>query len=163
MIISMSITSPIIVQEQHRYFIQQLQNKCNIPTERFVHILRKLKEYGVLKLVKAKKEERSNPQSNPLEPPKKREDYIDFSKNQDDSIEKQEKKHKKSPQEIEQAREERRQKQIKIKAKIKALLLKIRAVALNKKFLICVGVIILAVALAFAVRRRRKNASDDNE
>ena len=57
MIISMSITSPIIVQEQHRYFIQQLQNKCNIPTERFVHILRKLKEYGVLKLVKAKKEE----------------------------------------------------------------------------------------------------------
>ena len=53
----MSITSPIIVQEQHRYFIQQLQNKCNIPTERFVHILRKLKEYGVLKLVKAKKEE----------------------------------------------------------------------------------------------------------
>ncbi len=101
---------------------------------------------------KAKKEERSNPQSNPLEPPRQREDYIDFSKNQDDSPEKQEKKQKKSPQEIEQAREERRQKQKKIKAKIKALLLKIRAVALNKKFLICVGVIILAVALAFAVR-----------
>ena len=48
----------VLVQEQKRYSLQQLSAICGISEERLVPIVRKLKEFGVLKTVKAKDEQR---------------------------------------------------------------------------------------------------------
>lgn len=50
--------SSILVQEQRRYSLQQLSTTCGISEDRIVPIIRKLKEFGVLKTVKASDEQR---------------------------------------------------------------------------------------------------------
>lgn len=50
--------SSILVQEQRRYSLQQLSTTCGLSEDRIVPIVRKLKEFGVLKTVRAKDEQR---------------------------------------------------------------------------------------------------------
>ncbi|MBQ0071941.1 MAG: LlaJI family restriction endonuclease, partial [Spirochaetales bacterium] len=49
--------SSVLVQEQKRYTLQQLASYCRVSEERIVPVVRKLKEFGVLKTVKAKDEQ----------------------------------------------------------------------------------------------------------
>lgn len=52
-----AILSSVLVQEQKRYTLQQLGTLCGASEERIIPIVRKLKEFGVLKTVKAKDEQ----------------------------------------------------------------------------------------------------------
>ena len=51
--------SSVMVQEQKRYTLQQLGTLCGVSEERIVPVVRKLKEFGVLKTVKAKDEQQN--------------------------------------------------------------------------------------------------------
>ena len=49
--------SSVMVQEQKRYTLQQLASRCDVSEERIVPVVRKLKEFGILKTVKAKEDQ----------------------------------------------------------------------------------------------------------
>lgn len=96
----------------------------------------------ILSEYKAQRDSKERREIEPLEPPKKREELIDFSKpNSEENEEKKEKKPKKSAEEIEAQ-----------KAKRKERLQKVKKAVFSKKVVITVIAILLAVALFFGIR-----------
>lgn len=89
----------------------------------------------------------------PVEPPKRREDYIDFSKpDEEEESNKKPKKPKKTPEELEEIRAKRKEKTDKIKEKSKAILIKIKKALFNKRNLIILISIAVAVAGVFGIK-----------
>lgn len=110
----------------------------------------------ILSDFKIQKEQRETP-IEPLEPPKRRENYIDFAKSDDeDTSEKQPKrkkepKPKKTPEELEAIRAAKKEKRDRHKEKSKTVLAKVKKAMFNKKVLIALVVIIALVGIIFGI------------
>lgn len=104
----------------------------------------------ILEDFKSKKEKRIADNDKPLEPPKRREDYIDFAKNGEEPSEKS-KKQKKTPQELGQEKALKREKRDIRKEKVKHGLKKVKHFIFNKKFLVSLLVIIALIGIALGV------------
>ncbi len=110
----------------------------------------------ILSDFKTQKEQRETP-IEPLEPPKRRENYIDFAKSDDeDTAEKQPKrkkepKPKKTPEELEAIRAAKKEKRDRHKEKSKTVLAKIKKAVFNKKVLIALAAIIALIGIIFGI------------
>ncbi len=110
----------------------------------------------ILSDFKTQKEQRETP-IEPLDPPKRRENYIDFAKSDDeDTAEKQPKKKKepkpkKTPEELEAIRAAKKEKRDRQKKKNKTVLTKVKKALFNKKVLIALVVIIALIGIIFGV------------
>lgn len=110
----------------------------------------------ILSDFKTQKEQRETP-IEPLDPPKRRENYIDFAKSDDeDTAEKQPKKKKepkpkKTPEELEAIRAAKKEKRDRQKKKNKTVLTKVKKAVFNKKMLIALVVIIALIGIIFGV------------
>ena len=110
----------------------------------------------ILSDFKTQKEQRETP-IEPLEPPKRRENYIDFAKSDDeDTAEKQPKrkkepKPKKTPEELEAIRAAKKEKRDRQKEKSKTVLAKVKKAVFNKKVLIALAAIIALIGIIFGV------------
>lgn len=110
----------------------------------------------ILSDFKTQKEQRETP-IEPLEPPKRRENYIDFAKSDDeDTAEKQPKnkkepKPKKTPEELEAIRAAKKEKRDRQKEKSKTVLAKIKKAVFNKKVLIALAAIIALIGIIFGI------------
>lgn len=110
----------------------------------------------ILSDFKTQKEQRETP-IKPLEPPKRRENYIDFAKSDDeDTAEKQPKrkkepKPKKTPEELEAIRAAKKEKRDRHKEKSKTVLAKIKKAVFNKKVLIALAAIIALIGIIFGI------------
>lgn len=110
----------------------------------------------ILSDFRTQKEQRETP-IEPLEPPKRRENYIDFAKSDDeDTAEKQPKrkkepKPKKTPEELEAIRAAKKEKRDRQKTKNKTVLAKIRKAVFNKKVLIALAAIIALIGIIFGI------------
>lgn len=110
----------------------------------------------ILSDFKEQKERKEHTSVEPLAPPKRRENTIDFAKTEKDSQPVKEnkkiKKPEKTPEELEAIKAQKTEKRAKQKEKSKAAFTKIKKVVLNKKFLIALGAIIIVIALIFGIR-----------
>lgn len=110
----------------------------------------------ILSDFRTQKEQRETP-IEPLEPPKRRENYIDFAKSDDeDTAEKQPKrkkepKPKKTPEELEAIRAAKKEKRDRQKTKNKTVLAKIKKAVFNKKVLIALAAIIALIGIIFGI------------
>lgn len=110
----------------------------------------------ILSDFRTQKEQRETP-IEPLEPPKRRENYIDFAKSDDeDTAEKQPKrkkepKPKKTPEELEAIRAAKKEKRDRHKEKSKTVLAKIKKAVFNKKVLIALAAIIALIGIIFGI------------
>lgn len=110
----------------------------------------------ILSDFRTQKEQRETP-IEPLEPPKRRENYIDFAKSDDeDTAEKQPKrkkepKPKKTPEELEAIRAAKKEKRDRQKEKSKTVLAKIKKAVFNKKVLIALAAIIALIGIIFGI------------
>lgn len=110
----------------------------------------------ILSDFKTQKEQRETP-IEPLEPPKRRENYIDFAKSDDENTaekqpkRKKEPKPKKTPEELEAIRAAKKEKRDRHKEKSKTVLAKIKKAVFNKKVLIALAAIIALIGIIFGI------------
>lgn len=110
---------------------------------------------NILSDFKEQKDRKEHMPDEPLEPPKRRENTIDFARAEDDHQSEstsKKKKEPKSPEKLEAIQAQKAEKRAKQKEKNKAALEKIKKVILNKKFLLALGAVILVIALVFGIR-----------
>ncbi|MCH5320144.1 MAG: hypothetical protein J1E36_00175 [Eubacterium sp.] len=108
------------------------------------------------KILSDYKERRDNSEREPilpLEPPKRREDYIDFSKpDEEEESNKKPKKPKKTPEELEKIKALKKEKAEKTKEKSKAILKKIKKGLFNKRNLIILISLAVVVTGIFGIK-----------
>jgi hypothetical protein len=112
----------------------------------------------ILSELNAKKEIRQQDSIEQLEPPRLRENYIDFAKPEEPTQkpkkpkQKKEPKPKKSAEELEEIKAKKAQQKAKTKAKATTALTKIKKAVFNKKVLVAIVTILVIIAVAFSAK-----------
>lgn len=110
---------------------------------------------NILSDFKEQKDRKEHMPNEPLEPPKRRENAIDFAKTENNEQSKKaskSKKESKSPEELEAIKAQKAERRAKQKEKSKASFGKMKKVIFNKKFLLALGTVIVVIALIFGIR-----------